>query len=143
MIPSGAMIELSLAEIGEGDLCRQANEAIAEAHAVLARRRDRGYSTGKFGITIQINLEYDPDMRETVAITHSVQTRSPKEETRTLAREKGGMLLVQPVGSTTDSPDQMRLFDATGKPMGVLDRATGEMLQEMDVAGKVVGGVRA
>jgi hypothetical protein len=134
------MIQLGVEQIGEGDLIAQMNEAIAEAHRTLQRRRESGYPSGKIKIGAEIAVEYDPNMPDHVAVRYSVSSRSPKEERVTLAKEKNGVLLVQPTGSSEDAPEQMRMFDKNGRLVGTMDQRTGEIrpaAEQETVVGKV------
>lgn len=67
---------------------------------------------------------------EHVRLTHHVTTKTPKNERASLAKAVQGRLLVAPDGSRAESPDQQRLFDSLGRPIGLLDPLTGEIKQE-------------
>lgn len=137
-IPSGAMVEMTADLIGEGSMVREINQSLREAHAALGKRRDDfGKTDGACKITVEIEVGYDPEMRETVTIKHCVTLRTPKNAVLTLAKDKGGHLLCQPNGSSEDTPDQQRLFDGSGRPIGLVDRRTGELSEELPIAGKV------
>lgn len=136
-LPSGAMVEINTDLIGEGSLKREMDQAIKEAHAALVKRREAGQTGGACKISVEISIGYDPDMRETVEIKHVVTLKTPKNESVSLVKEKGGLLLCQPTGSSEDAPEQQRLFDGAGRPIGVLDKSTGELIEEQPVAGKI------
>lgn len=138
-VPHGSMVEITTELIGEGALLREMNQALKEAHAALLKRREDGQTGGACKISVEVTMGYDPDMRETVAITHCVTLKTPKNQSVTLVKEKAGRLLCQPSGSSTDIPEQQRLFDAQGRPIGLVDRRTGEVIDEQPVAGKIGG----
>jgi hypothetical protein len=141
LFPAGAMLELSLALISEGKLAAQIDEAIKQAHsALLGYREATGDPTGKAGVNIKIELKHDKDMQDVVVITHGVSVDYPKRTDSSFAKEKNGRLLVQPIGSTQDSPDQQVIFDSRGRSIGVIEG--GEFkprLEEPAVAGKIAG----
>lgn len=136
-IPPGTMIEVTTELIAEGRLLRQMNAAIREAHAALERRREEGVTSGACTITASISIGYDPDMRDTVAITHCVTLKTPKNEETSLAKAKAGVLMCQPTGADGGDPEQQRLFDAQGRPIGTLNPRTGEITDTSEVVGKV------
>lgn len=136
-LPEGAMVEISTDLIDEGRLKLQIDEALREAHAALMRRREAGQTGGECKISVDISMGYDPDMRETVTLTHCVSLKTPKNQSVSLVKEKAGRLLCQPSGSSTDIPEQQRLFDAQGRSLGVLDLETGELTSESEVVGKI------
>lgn len=138
----GLMIELTAAEISEGQFVAEINEALAEAVKILTHRRDSFRTPGKVSIRAEITVEFDQDMPDTLAIFSWVNTKTPKEESKTLAREAGGRLLVQPSGGSEDDPLQQKLFDPkSGRVVSIIDRATGEVrpAAEEAVVGKVGG----
>lgn len=137
VIPPGTMLEVNLDLIAEGRLVKQINQAIREAHTALERRKKDGVTSGACKIAVDIGIQYDPEIRDTIAITHCVTLRTPKNEETSLAKEKNGVLLCQPTGSGDDDPDQQRLFDASGRPVGTIDRRTGEIVEPKAVAGKI------
>lgn len=137
-LPSGAMVEINTDLIGEGDLKREMDRAIVEAHAALIHRRDKeGKTGGACKISVEIEIGYDKDMRDTVAIRHVVTLKTPKNQTVSLVKEKNGRLLCQRGGASKDAPEQQRLFDAAGRPIGAIDKNTGEVIEEQPVAGKI------
>lgn len=133
----GTMIEVTADLIAEGRMVKQINAALREAYLALERRREDGQTTGACTITASISLGYDPDMRDTIAITHCVTLKTPKNEETSLAKAKGGVLLCQPTGADESDPEQQRLFDAQGRPIGVLNPRTGEITEPDTVVGKV------
>ncbi len=138
-IPSGAMVQINIDLIGEGELRKEFDEAIAEAHQIIARRREKGnFGGGKATVTATVSLEYDPDLKDTIVITHCVSTKTPKNEKVSMAAEKAGVMLCQLTGAGEDTPHQQRLFDRTGRAIGTLNPHTGELTEPpSDVAGVV------
>ena len=136
-IPSGAMVEINTDLIDEGKLKREMDDAIREAHEALVKRRESKATGGACKVTVEIEIGYDPDMRDTVAIKYSVSLKTPKNQSVSLVKEKGGRLLCQPSGSNADAPEQQQLFDGAGRPIGKVDTRTGEVIEEDEVAGKI------
>lgn len=131
LLPAGTLVEMTLDLIDEGNLKSEVNRHIAEAIRVLDERRKRGAdSGGKCKITMTVELGFDKDLVDHVRLTHHVQTKTPKNERASLAKAVHGRLLVAPDGSRADSPDQLRLFDHFGRPIGRLDPLTGVITQE-------------
>jgi len=133
----GTMIEVTADLIAEGRMIRQINAAIREAFAALEERREDGQTTGACTITATIAIGYDPQLRDHVTLKHCVTLKTPKNEETSLVKAKGGVLLCQPTGADDSDPEQQRLFDAQGRPIGVLDPRTGEITDLDDVAGKI------
>lgn len=136
-LPADTYVELTTDLVGEGKLVEEMDAAIREAHTALRSRRERGETGGACTITATITLAYDPQFKEHVLIKHAVGLKTPKNEYSTMVKEKGEVLLCQPEGSNAETPDQLRLFDASGRPRGVLDKRTGEVTEAKDVAGRV------
>jgi len=136
-LPSGTMVELSTGLIGEGKFIEEIDRALAEAAAALVKRKSSGERSGSCKITATIDVGYDPDIEDHVTVVHCVVLKTPKNEKMTLVKEKGGRLLCDPSGSTASTPDQLRLFDRNGRPTGVLDTRTGELLEPPTTAGKI------
>jgi len=135
------MIELQLGLIDEGRLLQQMNAALREGHKELQHyREETGDSTGKVTIELGLELAYDPEMKDHIVITHGVRKKVPARKARTIVKDKGGYLLVQPIGSDRNSPDQFRLFGADGKPIGTWSEAEGVIEEPPAVAGKIASG---
>lgn len=137
MLPAGAMIELNLAQINEGDLLREINAQMATAHRELQSYREAtGAANGVCKVGVELAFSYDPDMKDHVVVTHSVKLAVPARTNKVIVKESGGKLLCQPTGADGKSPDQMRLFDAKGNPIGMFDEEDG-FVPASDVAGKI------
>lgn len=136
-IPADAMIEMRVEDIDEGGLIRQMNASIKEAMAVLVARRKRGEAKGEATITAQVRMGFDPKIENHVAIVHVVTMKTPKNERTSLVKEVAGRLLCQPGGANKDTPDQLALFSPRGVPIGRMDTATGELVDEPTVVGAV------
>lgn len=149
LLPAGAMVQLSAELIDEGKFLHQLNRTITKAHAGLAEyRHETSDGTASCTIQCQIKISYDPEMANHVLIEHAIKSKLPGRKVRTLVKEAGTegaeILLVQPTGSSSDNPDQLRMFDNRGKPIGVLDKTTGEVIDEKPdqtgVAGRIATG---
>jgi hypothetical protein len=136
-LPDGAMVEISTDLIDEGKLKIQMDEALREAHAAMLRRKEAGQTGGECKISVEISMGYDPDMRDMVTLTHCVTLKTPKNQSVSLVKEKAGRLLCQPSGSSSDVPEQQRLFDSNGRVIGVIDVQTGVLTDEPTVAGTI------
>lgn len=133
--------EVRAADIHEGGFLEELNQAIADAHATLHKRLVRDGEKCSVKIVAEIQLRADPKIDGYVEIESAVTFRAPKEARSSMAISRGGRILCQPDG-TNEAPDQLKLFDKKGKPVGVLDPATGEMRPETtshDVVGRVAG----
>lgn len=141
LYPAGAMLELSLDLIAEGQLKNELDAAVKRAHRDLIEYREAtGDPSGKTTVTLTIELKHDKDVKDWVAVTHSVSNGVPKRTATTLVREAGDRLLVQPIGSHEESPDQQVLFDKSGRSIGVSKNGQFEAAPEADaspVAGKI------
>lgn len=149
LLPAGAMIELDTNGVDEGKFRRQLDRALSEGHIALKKyREDTGDGKGKVEIVAKLVMAYDPDAEEYLTIDHVVKTRIPVKVRRTIVKEKNGRMLCQPTGSSPDSPDQQRLFDGQGRPIGTIDKSTGELVPEPEdreasvprVAGRIAAG---
>jgi len=120
-LPADTYVEITVERVAEGQFCEEITAALREAHAALAKRRDRGELGGECVLTATVRIGYDPALKEHVRLVHAVSLRTPKNECVTVVKERGGALLCQLSGSTGDSPDQ----------------ATGEVHETKEVAGRV------
>jgi hypothetical protein len=127
-VPSGAMVELTADLIDEGLFLKQLNIKLRKAHRELKEYVDEtGDGKAKAVLMCRVELCYDADAEDFIAITHNVGTRIPTPKKKTFVKERGGRMLVQPIGSTDSSPDQMSLFDREGRVIGRLNTRTGEI----------------
>jgi len=135
-IPAGAMVELDPSLINEGEFLREMKDAIEQAYAVLNKRAELGNRSGKAVVSIDIALAFPKDIDNHIELVTCIVVKRPKTGKKTIVKEKNGRLLCQPIGTTADTPDQQRLFDAFGQPIGAIDRSTGEVLSEDEVSKK-------
>ena len=135
-LPAGAMVELDPSLINEGEFLREVKEAIEAAYGVLNKRAEMGNRSGKAVVTCDISLAFPKDIDNHVEITTCITVKRPKTGKKTIVKEKNGRLLCQPIGTTADTPDQKRLFDGHGRPIGAIDRKTGEVLDEAQIEKK-------
>ena len=141
-IPSDALIQVTADQIEKGEMVRELNEAIAEAHAALDRRRRKGHEKGK--VTVKLVIEIAPIAKcdDIVDIAYQVEVKAPKDKRSCTAKSVNGMLLCQADGASNESPDQLRLFNRRGVPIGLIDTATGE-LKPADEKPAVAGSIRS
>jgi len=138
-VPHGAMVEVTADLIDEGKFMQELNLAIRQAHDALKARHARGERSGECVIQATVKIGYDKDIDAHLALKTSVVTKTPKNERVCLVKEQNGLMLCAPSGADSDTPDQQRLFDARGRAIGVLDKRTGEVVEEKAkaVAGKI------
>jgi len=137
VIPSDMLCELTVDLIDEGKLVAAINSAISEAGRALRLRRDRGDSGGKCSVSVRIELEYDPEIRDRLMVTTWCDLKTPRNERVSEAKELGGRVLCRPEGTSEDPVDQLRLFNRDGKAVATLDLGTGELLEPPAKAGKI------
>lgn len=141
-IPADSYVQVGINQISEGGLVRQIDESILRAVDELLRweqamnRRD-----GAASITVKIKFKRSTN--EFMNITASVATATPNVPHESIAKMADGLMLCQLEGTGENDPTQMRLFDFRGRPKGVLDTVTGELIDEQTgkdgatVAGKI------
>ena len=139
-IPADAYIELSVNNINEGDFVKQIDDAIRLGVVELLRweqvmhRRDAA-------VTISPKIKIKRASDELMQINASLSTSVPSITCESSYRLMENKLLCQLEGSSKENPDQMKLFDFRGRPKGVLDKVTGELIEDdgQEVAGKING----
>lgn len=132
-IPHGAMVEICVDLVDEGDFKKRLDLAIRRAHRglreYLEESKDKG---GTATIVAKIKLRYDPDADDHVVIDHQIGVKTPERVKRSYVKERKGHLLCQPSGSSEDNPDQQRLFNPDGTIIPRPDAASNGA-----VAGKI------
>lgn len=141
-IPPDALIQVTAEQIESGEMMRELNDAIAEAHTALDRRRKKGHEKGKVSIKLVIEIAPIPKCEDIVDIAYQVEVKSPKDKRSCTAKSVNGKLLCSADGATNESPDQLRLFNRRGVAIGLVDTATGE-LKAPDETPAVAGSIRA
>jgi hypothetical protein len=136
-IPADAMVELTPELIGEGEMMRELTDALRDAHAIMARRAEKGDFSGKAGVVLEIGMKRVKGAEDHMEVSFVVLVKRPKNVKATLVKERQGKLLCPLDGSSGENPDQMRMFDGKGRPLGTLDKATGEIKETETVVGKI------
>jgi hypothetical protein len=93
-------------------------------------------SGGKAKIKLDITLAKETD--QFYGVSYSTKVESPGVQRTSMVKEAQGRLICQPTGASerdSDDPDQMLIFDSTGKIIGDLNKDTGELVPA--VAGKI------
>ncbi len=140
-IAADALIEVTAEQIERGMMLQELNEAISEAHRALDRRRRAGHEKGKVTVKLVIDITPIPKIDDAVDIAYQVEMKAPKDKRSCTAKSVNGLLLCQADGASSDSPDQLRLFNRRGIPIGLIDTDTGELkpVESPTVAGKIQG----
>lgn len=139
-IASDALIEVTAEQIEKGMMLSELNEAIGEAHRALDRRRKAGHEKGKVTVKLVIDITPIPKIDDAVDIAYQVDVKAPKDKRSCTAKSVNGLLLCQADGASSESPDQLKLFNRSGKAIGLVDTATGEFLppeEKSSVAGSI------
>lgn len=136
-MPADTYVELSAELIDEGKFIAEITSSCREAHAALVKRKERGEFGGECTVNATVRMGYDPDVKGLINVTTCVVLKTPKNEHTTLVKETGGMMLCQLDGSSAETPDQLRLFDSKARPIGTLDKHTGEVAPVEEIAGRV------
>ena len=131
-IASDALIEVTAEQIEKGMMLEELNAAITEAHRALDRRRRAGHEKGKVTVKLAIEIAPIPKIDDAVDIAYQVEVKAPKDKRSCTAKSVNGLLLCQADGASSDSPDQLQLFNRRGQPIGLVDTATGELLPPGD-----------
>jgi len=136
-IPHGSYVQLDLDLISEGGFRREFERQLEKAYSELIEREQlSGDKTGVATITATVKIGRTDT--ETFFAVHACVTRKVPPITRkSLVKGAGGKLLCQPEGSSEDDPGQMRLFDAQGKPEGMFNASTGELIEDPGAGGPI------
>lgn len=114
-IPHGAMVEICVDLVDEGDFKKRLDLAIRRAHRGLREYLEESSDkSGSAVIVAKIKLKYDPDADDHVVIDHQIGVKTPERVKRSYVKERKGHLLCQPGGSNSGNPDQQRLFNPDG-----------------------------
>jgi len=140
MIPPGHYVEVSLDMLENGNFRRRFDDAVREAYReFLQYEAASAKRDGSFTVTVKITGQRMKGSEEHLALKTTITKTVPPLHQISLVRGTEDRLVCQPEGSGPDDPDQLRLFDAHGRPKGLLDKATGELVEEPHTAGKIAG----
>ncbi len=122
--PAGAMVQIDTDLIDEGKFRKRLDRAVLQAHRALREHvQDCQDRKARAVVLAKITLQYDVDADEHVSIDHAVKVQAPVRTCRTYVKEKAGLLLCQPGGSSADAPEQQKFFYPNGMP---INTETGE-----------------
>ncbi len=141
-IPHGAMVLAGIEHIDDGAFLSAINDALREAHAAIAKAREKtGSSSVSAGVSISLTVGYDKDIRDIVEIRGDIRVKVPSVSTaKSLVKERAGRMLCQPTGADATTPDQLRLFNPSGSALGTFVRGRGLVKdgeEETGVAGSI------
>lgn len=140
-VPAGSYVELGFDKIDRGSLLRQADAALRSAFRDLKEfERCAIDQIGKATVSVTVTIQRVEDTETEFEVIGTVRTKSPALRSCSLAKGPGDTLICQPGGSSSDTPDQMRLFDGLGHPTGRINLRTGELTDEPETAGAIHKG---
>lgn len=117
-VPPGAYVEVDVANINEGLFIAEVNAKMRKALGDLfVYEQGTGDRTGQIEVTAKIKVGRMANTRDLISITTKVTSKIPEPETTSEAKESGGKLLCQPVG-TNDDAEQQLLYDGRGNLIG-------------------------
>lgn len=136
--PPGAMVEVGFEILDEGRFLPTVNRKLREAAEALAKYElETGDKTSRSAVAIKITFARVKGAAALMGITTTIATSIPTPKGGSVAMERGGKLLCQPVG-TNEEPQQQLFYDGNGRIIGPvreeIDAATGEVVE---VAGRI------
>lgn len=141
VVPAGTYVELDVDKINEGAFRERIEELLRTGLKDYLRwehAMDR--KDGSFTVSAKINVSRVANSESHFAVKADVNLKTPVVQRTSLVKGAGGVLLCQPEGSSGDDPAQIRLFDGLGRPKGVVNKETGELIDEDS---SIVGRVEA
>lgn len=125
--PRGAMVLLSLNGIGDGDLTRRCNDALRTAIKDIDEA-----GGGKVTISPQIVISRIKGSSTGIEIKYKVSIKKPECADVQVVQDVDGKMLTN--FSPVDGQDlnQQFMFDSFGRPVGVFDPTTGEVIEDQN-----------
>lgn len=112
--PPGAFVEVAVENIDEGAFLREMNAAFRKALADLfAYEGDTG-QRGTCAVNAVVTFGHVKGTDGIMQIATKISTKVPSAQRASVAIERHGKVLCQPIG-TNDAPEQQTFFDAAGR----------------------------
>ncbi len=141
MVTKGTYIELDAVTLDNGVFMERLTAEIRKAAVDLAKfQKESETKGGKATVSVQLTIKRSG--KEHAAIDYVVTHKVPKVGTGTMVRmaDTGRLLLDEATrGAGLNDRDQLQLFDRSGNMTHKVDPATGEIVDDPEVAGKVGG----
>lgn len=139
-IPPGAYVMTTAREVSGGKMLNELDTIFTNAGRSLQEQFEDGSSKAKAKITLSVVIEAEKDS-DVAMIEYAIKLDAARRKRLSSAKFARGRLLNQSTGTEDGDPSQIPLFDGQARPVGVIDRETGEFVdpsaKDEDVAGKI------
>ena len=139
--PPGALVELDVELIDEGKFKTYVEHKLKQAlDGLLSYEQESMDSSAAATVTVKLKIQRQKGSAQFMDLSYKADTAVPVVERMSTVRVADGKLLCQPSGSNDGDPDQQLFYDARGRIIGGVDRATGEVISPNSippVAGKI------
>lgn len=133
--PPGAYQEVSLELIQEGAFQKAVNQALRKAVKELVEyERETHDKGGVAAVGIKVKIRRLKGTETHMAIETAITVATPQPKGGSVAVERQGKLLCQPIG-TNDEPEQQLFYDAHGRVIG--DNGRPAIIDQEPVVGRI------